>query len=84
MKLTPWFLAAFAPIAVAGCSGTMLGHLAVLAVTVGIFVGTLSLGRHTGANAAVSPAQTISEPAQLAAAPVATAPIAAEITTDTI
>ena len=45
MKLTPWYLAAIAPIAVAGCSGTLLGHFAVLAVTLGIFVGTLSLGR---------------------------------------
>jgi hypothetical protein len=47
MKLTPWYLAALAPIAVAGCSGTFLGHFAVLAVTIGIFVGTLSLGRAT-------------------------------------
>ena len=47
MKLTPWYLAAIAPIAVAGCSGTLLGHFAVLAVTLGIFVGTLSLGRHS-------------------------------------
>jgi hypothetical protein len=47
MKLTPWFLAAIAPIAVAGCSGTILGHVAVLAVTLGIFIGTLSLGKHT-------------------------------------
>jgi hypothetical protein len=46
MKLTPWYLAAIAPIAVAGCSGAFLGQLAVLALTVGIFVGTLSLGRH--------------------------------------
>jgi hypothetical protein len=45
MKLTPWYLAAILPIAAAGCSGTLLGHVAVLAVTVGIFVGTLSLGR---------------------------------------
>lgn len=45
MKLTPWYLAALAPIAVAGCSGTLMGHVAVLAVTIGIFVGTLSLGR---------------------------------------
>lgn len=45
MKLTPWYLAALAPIAVAGCSGTLMGHVAVLAVAVGIFVGTLSLGR---------------------------------------
>jgi hypothetical protein len=49
MKLTPWYLAAIAPIAVAGCSGTFLGHFAVLAVTLGIFVGTLSLGRGAAA-----------------------------------
>ncbi len=47
MKLTPWCLAAVAPIAVAGCSGAFLGHFAVLALTIGIFIGTLSLGRHT-------------------------------------
>jgi hypothetical protein len=47
MKLTPWYLAALAPIAVAGCSGALLGHVAVLAVAIGIFVGTLSLGRQT-------------------------------------
>ncbi len=52
MKLTPWYLAAIAPIAVAGCSGAFLGHCAVLAVTVGIFVGTLSLGRRAAAPAA--------------------------------
>lgn len=45
MKLTPWVLVAIAPIAVAGCSGAFLGHCAVLAVTLCIFVGTLSLGR---------------------------------------
>jgi hypothetical protein len=48
MKLTPWYLVAVAPIAVAGCSGAFLGHCAVLAVTLCIFVGTLSLGRQTG------------------------------------
>lgn len=46
MKLTPWYLAAIAPIAVAGCSGAFLGQFAVLALTLGIFFGTLSLGRH--------------------------------------
>jgi len=46
MKLTPWYLAALAPIAVAGCSGALMGHVAVLAVAIGIFVGTLSLGRN--------------------------------------
>lgn len=45
MKLTPWYLVAIAPIAVAGCSGAFLGHCAVLAVTLCIFVGTLNLGR---------------------------------------
>ena len=45
MKLTPWYLAAIAPIAVAGCSGTALGHMAVIAVTFGIFFGTLSLNK---------------------------------------
>jgi hypothetical protein len=45
MRLTPWYFVAIAPIAVAGCSGAFLGHLAVLAVTLCIFVGTLSLGR---------------------------------------
>ncbi len=45
MKLTHWYLAALAPIAVAGWSGALLGHMAVLALTIGIFVGTLSLGK---------------------------------------
>jgi hypothetical protein len=47
MKLTPWYLVAFAPIAVAGCSGAFMGQCAVLAVTLCIFVGTLTLGRQT-------------------------------------
>jgi hypothetical protein len=59
MKLTPWFLAALAPIAVAGCSGTILGHVAVLAVTLGIFVGTLSLGKHTAADARAERVQQV-------------------------
>ena len=46
MRLTPWYLAAIAPLAVAGCSGAFFGHFAVLALTLGIFFGTLSLGRH--------------------------------------
>jgi hypothetical protein len=52
MKLTPWYLAALAPIAIAGCSGALMGHVAVLAVTIGIFVGTLSLGRHASSSPA--------------------------------
>jgi hypothetical protein len=52
MKLTPWYLVAIAPIAVAGCSGAFMGQCAVLAVTLCIFIGTLSLGRQTHAAAA--------------------------------
>lgn len=45
MRITPWYLAALAPFAAVGCSGAYLGHAAVVALTVGIFFGTLSLGR---------------------------------------
>lgn len=54
MKLTPWYLAAIAPLAIASCSGALLGQLAVLAVTLGIFFGTLSLGRQLPAPVASS------------------------------
>jgi hypothetical protein len=53
MKLTPWYLVAIAPIAVAGCSGAFMGQFAVLAVTLCIFVGTLTLGRQTRASTAI-------------------------------
>ncbi len=33
------------------CNGAMWGNLAVLGVSVGIFMGTLSLGRHAEASA---------------------------------
>jgi hypothetical protein len=45
MRITPWYLAALAPFAAIGCSGAYLGHAAVVALTIGIFLGTLSLGR---------------------------------------
>lgn len=45
MKITPWYLAALAPFAAIGCSGAYLGHAAVVVLTIGIFYGTLSLGR---------------------------------------
>jgi hypothetical protein len=51
MKLTPWYLVAFAPIAIAGCSGAFFGQCAVLGVTLCIFFGTLTLGRHRSASA---------------------------------
>jgi hypothetical protein len=44
MKITPWYLAALAPFAAIGCSGAYLGHAAVVMLTLGIFLGTLSLG----------------------------------------
>jgi hypothetical protein len=59
MKLTPWYLVAVAPIAVAGCSGAFLGQCAVLAVTLCIFVGTLTLG--TRSPAAVADAADLRE-----------------------
>jgi hypothetical protein len=46
MKITPWYLAALAPFAAIGCSGAYLGHAAVVMLTIGIFLGTLSLGKH--------------------------------------
>lgn len=49
MKITPWYLAALAPFAAIGCSGAYLGHAAVVILTIGIFWGTLSLGRTTSA-----------------------------------
>jgi hypothetical protein len=54
MKLTPWYFVAIAPIAVAGCSGAFMGQFAVLAVTLCIFVGTLTLGRHTASTSGVT------------------------------
>jgi hypothetical protein len=53
MKLTPWYIVAIAPLAVAGCSGAFMGQFAVLAVTLCIFIGTLSLGRQPRAAAPV-------------------------------
>ena len=58
MKLTPWYLVAIAPIAVAGCSGAFFGHVAVLAVTLCIFIGTLSLGRSTASRNLPAPEST--------------------------
>jgi hypothetical protein len=54
MKLTPFYLAAIAPLAVASCSGAFLGHVMVLVLTLGIFVGTLSLGRRSAVATSVT------------------------------
>ena len=51
MKITPWYLAALAPFAAIGCSGAYLGHAAVVVLTIGIFWGTLSLGRTQSSSA---------------------------------
>ena len=45
MRIAPWYLAALAPFAAIGYSGAHLGHVFVVLLTVGIFLGTLSLGR---------------------------------------
>jgi hypothetical protein len=63
MKLTPWYLVAIAPIAVAGCSGAFLGHCAVLAVALCIFIGTLTLGRTRPMPSASSPAPQVDKSA---------------------
>jgi hypothetical protein len=57
MKITPWYLAALAPFAAMGCSGAYLGHAAVVVLTLGIFLGTLSLGRAPAAPTAAAPSQ---------------------------
>jgi hypothetical protein len=44
MKIAPWYLAALAPFAAVGYSGVHLGHAFVVLLTVGIFLGTLSIG----------------------------------------
>ena len=64
MKITPWYLAALAPFAAMGCSGAYLGHAAVVALTLGIFLGTLSLGRAPAPQSAqgAQPAQPTQPP----------------------
>jgi hypothetical protein len=50
MKLAPWFVVAMAPFGAIAYSG-YLGHALVVVLTVGIFLGTLSLGREPKPNA---------------------------------
>jgi hypothetical protein len=45
MRIAPWYLAALAPFAAIGYSGSHLGHAFVVLLTVGIFLGTLSMRR---------------------------------------
>ena len=41
-----------ASLALAGCNGAFVGNIVVLGMTVGIFFGTLSLGRNADARSA--------------------------------
>lgn len=52
MKLSPWYLAALTPFAILGSQA--IAHVAVLVITLGIFFGTLSLGRSNAASDASS------------------------------
>ena len=45
MRIAPWYLAALAPFAAVGYSGAHLGYALVVLLTVGIFLGTLSMRR---------------------------------------
>ena len=58
-KLSPWCLAALATMAplgvLGGITGAFVGHAAILAVTVGIFFATLSLGRTPSVRATGTP-----------------------------
>ena len=45
MKLNPWYLAALVPVALLAADGAFSAQVAVLGVTLGIFFGTLSLGK---------------------------------------
>ena len=44
MKIAPWYLAALAPFAAVGLSGVHLGHAMVMLLTIGLFLGTLTMG----------------------------------------
>lgn len=48
----------FAPLALAGCNGAFVGNIVVLGMTIGIFFGTLSLGRSTDARNSASSSKT--------------------------
>jgi hypothetical protein len=54
MKFTPWFLAGLAPFGAIAYNG-YLGHALVVVLTVGIFLGTLSLGRTVATTAPAKP-----------------------------
>ena len=81
-KLSPWCLAAIATMvplgAMSGITGALAAHAAILAVTLGIFVGTLSLGRTSassprGASAALSDSTALVSTAQMVEPPAPSA-----------
>ena len=45
MKMTPWYIAAIAPLAAASFAGAFVGQFAVLAVTLGLLFSTVNLTR---------------------------------------
>ncbi|MEM9194590.1 MAG: hypothetical protein AAGF12_35760 [Myxococcota bacterium] len=49
MNAKPLLLVLASGLLLGGCNGAFWGNLVVLGITVGIFVGTLSLGRSTAA-----------------------------------
>ena len=51
MKLNPWYLVAPIPVVLMAANGPFGAQLVVLGVTIGIFFGTLALGRPTPGNA---------------------------------
>lgn len=56
MNLNPWYLVAPVALTLLAVSGAMGAQLAVLGVTLGIFFGTLSLGRsHPGDSTSTNP-----------------------------
>ncbi len=58
MKWSPLYLAALTPFAFFS-SGVLFGHAVVLVVTLGIFFGTLSLGRTPSPVPAAPPDRTL-------------------------
>ncbi len=58
MKWSPLYVAALTPFAFLS-SGVLLGHTVVLMVTLGIFFGTLSLGRASQSSPAAGSGNTL-------------------------
>jgi len=59
MRATTMFLTLALPL-LSGCGGAFWGNLVVLAITAGIFVGTLSLGRNAESRSSDSSSESSS------------------------